>query len=72
LSSTDLTSAALWNDARGVPQRVQLLMAASDGEHRYVAIMIATAPSQPLQNPSLLNAMAEYFVTSGDSEGFVA
>jgi hypothetical protein len=69
LSNTDFTSSMLWNDASGVPHRVQLLTASPDREPRYVAVIIATAPSQPLQNPSLLNAMAEYFVTSGDSEG---
>jgi hypothetical protein len=58
-----------WSDSSGIPHRVQLLTASPDGEPRYVAIIIATAPTQPLQNPSLLNAMAEYFVTSGDSEG---
>jgi hypothetical protein len=67
-SISENTSAA-WNDTTGVAQRVRLLTSASNGEPRYVGVLVSTAPAARHQNHPLLAAVADYIVATGDTQG---
>jgi hypothetical protein len=62
-------TSAVWPSAGGVPQRVQLLTASSNGELRYVGVVVSSALSSRPVNQSLLIAMADYFIATGDTAG---
>jgi hypothetical protein len=69
LAATGADTSAVWPSAGGVPQRVQLLTASSNGELRYVGVVVSSALSSRPVNQSLLIAMADYFIATGDTAG---
>jgi tetratricopeptide (TPR) repeat protein len=69
LAPATAETSAVWKDDAGVPHHVQLLSGFADGSPRYVAVVVSNAPSARRQNPMLLKAVAECFLTSGDTEG---
>jgi hypothetical protein len=69
LDSTGTDSSAMWVDAEGVSHRIQLLTGSPNGLPCYVAVLVSTGSSARAPNYPLLTAVAEYFVSMGDTAG---
>jgi hypothetical protein len=69
LDTTSTDSSAMWVDADGVSHGIQLLTGSPDGQPCYVAVLVSTAASARAPNYPLLTAVAEYFITMGDTAG---
>ena len=69
LHSTGTDTSAVWHGTAADSHGVQLLTGSPNGQPRYVAVLVLPAAGLRTPNQPLMTAVADYFVTMGDTQG---